>query len=476
MIKLFQDQEHRMKLHEEAKQRKQDFALRNQLQLQARKDASVDIPYQHDSIKDDLKNSIRAFHGKKCKENLQLCEESLGKELGESKKNAERQEKMRQLLWETSPELRDLRLKFLMADVAKDQAMQIAEKQALLELKQKEIQAEAEAISREKKKMEEELKEQQALEFRARQKYHRELAEQQNYKAAKETVGEEQQRRERSAIDEIKKKIEEEDFINAKKKIEAQKELHRQALELQNVRKEMQRLEKLKEGTEDMKIDEYRKAQELRAKEIEEKKQLTTNQRLQLQEELLSHLEEMYAEKSRQELLRTELAIEEKEAYEREKAEDSERAKADLREQFAQLHKIQLYIKKQKEEQQKKEDELFRENLMARLYEEEKLEFMSQQKRRQKQLEHRRLAQKMIEEKNKRKAMERAREMADLEYHKEIEFERRKMVEEERARFLKDHAKELLGYLPKGVFKNDEELERLGEEFRQFYSRKSCSY
>lgn len=48
-------------------------------------------------------------------------------------------------------------------------------------------------------------------------------------------------------------------------------------------------------------------------------------------------------------------------------------------------------------------------------------------------------------------------------------------MEEERKKFLSEHAKELLGFLPKKVFRDIDEIERLGEEFKKFYSRKNCS-
>ena len=71
--------------------------------------------------------------------------------------------------------------------------------------------------------------------------------------------------------------------------------------------------------------------------------------------------------------------------------------------------------------------------------------------------------------------MEEAREKADIQLLKDREAERSRLVEEERRKFLSEHAKELLGYLPKKVFRDKDEIERLGEEFKKFYSRKNCS-
>lgn len=111
----------------------------------------------------------------------------------------------------------------------------------------------------------------------------------------------------------------------------------------------MQMLEKQKDKTSELKVDEYRKAQELRAKQQEEKKQLDVEHRLQLQEELLSYLENMYAEKAKQDLLRTELSIEEKEAQERERAAEDEQRQQMDKEQLQQIYDMQMYVKKQQE-------------------------------------------------------------------------------------------------------------------------------
>lgn len=139
--------------------------------------------------------------------------------LGESKWKADREEKMRQLLWETSPELRDLRKLVLMADVTRDQAMQVAEKQAMAELKRQEEESLAVAVEEEKKKYEEELKRKEQLEFQAKLKYHKDLDDLREFKASKDDKNEEMLKREQEAIDEIKRKIDEEDREIARRKL-----------------------------------------------------------------------------------------------------------------------------------------------------------------------------------------------------------------------------------------------------------------
>lgn len=81
----------------------------------------------------------------------------------------------------------------------------------------------------------------------------------------------------------------------------------------------------------------------------------------------------------------------------------------------------------------------------------------------------------MIEENRKRKAMEQARELAEQKYHESLETERARMVNEEKIKFLRDHASGLLGYLPKGIFQSNEMIELIGDDFKKFYSRQGCT-
>ncbi|XP_055937547.1 meiosis-specific nuclear structural protein 1-like [Argiope bruennichi] len=475
MLELFKEQERQLRLKEESVQRKRDAAMQECYEDYKKKEKFNEHILQGEKIRNELKGSAQMLQNRKCMQNVKLSEESLGKHLGEIKLNNQREEKLRQLLWETSPELKELRQKILLANVAKDHAMQMAEKQALLELKRQEEESLAEAARLEKVAMEEEERKKEMEEFQAKLQYHRDLDELRHFKLKKDSAHEEQLERERKAIDDIKRQIEKEDLEHAKKKIEAQKELQRQAQELQIERDKIRLQEKLKERAVDLKVDEYRKAQELRVKQLEEKKQLSLEQKLQLQEELLSYLEKIYSEKLKKEHLRTDLAVEEKDAKEKAKELEAESKRMKLRKELQRLYDMQLYVKKQKQELQKKEEELYRQSLMARLFEEDKLELMSQQKQRQKKLEHMRIAQAMIEESRKKKAAERARELADLKYHEDVESERIRMVKEEKIRFLKECASDLLGYLPKGIFENDETIEQLGDEFKKFYFRQSCS-
>lgn len=81
----------------------------------------------------------------------------------------------------------------------------------------------------------------------------------------------------------------------------------------------------------------------------------------------------------------------------------------------------------------------------------------------------------MIEEQRKRKVAAQASELAEHKYRENLKSEHTKKVNEEKIRFIKEHANELLGYMPKGFFESNEMIELVGDDFQKFYHRKGCS-
>jgi hypothetical protein len=95
--------------------------------------------------------------------------------------------------------------------------------------------------------------------------------------------------------------------------------------------------------------------------------------------------------------------------------------------------------------------------------EDQRLEQLSNQKRRMKMLECRREVERMMAERRQRHAEE-MQLLMKLKEQDEMEAEeRRRIIEEERLRLLKEHAKNLIGYLPKGVLRADD-LPYLGSD------------
>ena len=83
---------------------------------------------------------------------------------------------------------------------------------------------------------------------------------------------------------------------------------------------------------------------------------------------------------------------------------------------------------------------------------------MNAQKRRQKQMDHRREIERLLEERRAKYESERAAELQEQIDGERVEQIRQQIIEEERKRMLAAHAKNLgLQHLPKGVLSNDQE-------------------
>ncbi|XP_003392043.1 PREDICTED: meiosis-specific nuclear structural protein 1-like, partial [Amphimedon queenslandica] len=117
--------------------------------------------------------------------------------------------------------------------------------------------------------------------------------------------------------------------------------------------------------------------------------------------------------------------------------------------ELQEAHDDHLIMKEKKRIAELAEEEEYRRQLMAKFAEDDRIELMNAQKRRMKQLEHRRAVEKLIEE--RRQEYQRLKELEVLERKEEERQEsmRRAIVEQERQRLLREHATKLLGYLPK---------------------------
>ena len=87
--------------------------------------------------------------------------------------------------------------------------------------------------------------------------------------------------------------------------------------------------------------------------------------------------------------------------------------------------------------------------MMAKFAEDDRIEQMNAQKRRMKQLEHKRAVEQLIEDRRAQFAADREKELDERREAERMEQFRRQIIEEERQKLLQEHAVRLLGYLPK---------------------------
>lgn len=87
--------------------------------------------------------------------------------------------------------------------------------------------------------------------------------------------------------------------------------------------------------------------------------------------------------------------------------------------------------------------------MLAKFAEDDRLEQMNAQKRRMKQLEHKRAVEQLLADRRAQFEAEREREIDEKREAEKMEVFRRQLIEEERQKLLREHAQKLLGYLPK---------------------------
>ncbi|KAL9695965.1 hypothetical protein quinque_015250 [Culex quinquefasciatus] len=106
--------------------------------------------------------------------------------------------------------------------------------------------------------------------------------------------------------------------------------------------------------------------------------------------------------------------------------------------------------------QQEDEDRRFKEEQLKLWAERDRLDQLSNEKRRLKLMEHRRAIQELLEERRQRRADE-VKELMQMQSLFEQEEKRREeIIEEERIKLLKEHVTALLGFLPPGVLRESD--------------------
>ncbi|XP_054627345.1 meiosis-specific nuclear structural protein 1 [Dunckerocampus dactyliophorus] len=396
-------------------------------------------------------------------------EERLAKELARVNHERQREEKMRQYIRENSIELRELESKLKLAYVSKEQAAQMAEQEAMkLETMREEaefdskVQSEREQAAIEEKKLEQKKQEDQL-------EYQRELSLQLVERERKRQVAYEDFLKEKLMVDEIVRKIYEEDQMQQQLKLERVRATQQHIEEFQRQQAEWRRLEKERMEEENRRIKEFASKQQKSAEDWMAK--------IREREEAIQHMRDTLAEQIREEnrqreemeRIRQELCLEEQEeAYRRQEIEDMER---NIRQRLLLQRTCaeQMAMKEMRRQAEKEEEEAFRKMMMDKFAEDDRIEQMNAQRRRMKQLEHKREVQKLIEDRRRQREVDKEMNAKEIAMEQEREAFVRQIIEEERQQLLKRHANKLLGHLPKGLLREDD-LKHFDEDFRKNFT------
>nr|XP_027779588.1 meiosis-specific nuclear structural protein 1 [Marmota flaviventris] len=428
---------------------------------------------QNEQFELDMEEAIQKAEENKRLRELQLeQEEKLALELAKLKHESLKDEKMRQQVRENSIELRELEKKLKAAYMNKERAAQIAEKDAI---KYEQMKRDAEIAKTMMEEHERMMKEEHAAEDRrnkVKALYCLDLEKQLEEQERKKQDAYEHLLKEKLMIDEIVRKIYEEDQMERQQKLEKMNATRKYIEEFQREQTIWRNKKREEMEEENRKIIEFANMQQQREEHRMAKVQENEEKRLQLQNALTQKLAEMLRQSEDLEQVRQELYQEEQaEIYRRqlrEKVEEKLRKQRELKQDFEE----QMALKELVLQAAKEEEEAFRKTMLAKLAEDDRIELMNAQKQRMKQLEHRRAVEKLIEERRNQFLADKQRELEEWQLQQRRQGCINNIIEEERLKLLKEHATKLLGYLPKGIFKKEDDIDMLGEEFRKAYQKR----
>jgi hypothetical protein len=163
------------------------------------------------------------------------------------------------------------------------------------------------------------------------------------------------------------------------------------------------------------------------------------------------------AEQEYIERLRNELYYEEFEENERAKDEARRIEQERITRELMAANEYQAQLKAERKAKEEEEEREFRTKMLQKFAEDERLDQMNAQKRRMRELEHKRQAdmlwkQKLQMQREERAKEEEARLVVMLEERRKAEI-----IEQERRRLLAEHASAVADYLPKGTLKTEED-------------------
>lgn len=385
-------------------------------------------------------------------------------------------EKRRQQLRESSVELRELEGKLKAAYVNKELHAQRAEK----ELAARTDKETALLVDREldkRRQQEEDLEQIRRLQVGEVNKQHQtELLQQIGDQQTRQQQAYEEFLKEKMMIDEIVQQIQEEDLRAREHELQRKAQSRKEMEETRVQQDQWKSLEAEAMANENERIMQYAQTQAHREVERRRQVQARSDQRSAVQDHIRTQLSEQQEARLELERLHQELA--EEEQHERERQRERAALEAKIRQRLAiQQNEVEdLALKQRQKAVEKEEEEEFRRAMMDKFALDDKLEQMNAQKRRMRQLEHKKAVEALIDERRTRFQFEKDQQRKEAEVSRTVEAARLAVIEEERQRLLREHAHRLLGFLPKGVLRDQGDVEQLGDKFKVVYAPQQSRY
>lgn len=414
---------------------------------------------------------LKAEEEKKGRAKLRVEEEKEAEKLKCFEIEKQGREKNRQKIRENTLELRQLHSKLQAAYANKGVVIQMAENEAMKCQKKRDMAALGMEMKREREQRDTEDKEMDQR---------RHVEKMQYFKALQRQFQEKEQRREQAyqeflkdkqLVDDIVQNIYGDLQMERERQMEKVKEAQEHIKEYARRREEWIRLEKERMEAENRRIMEFMKKKQLmemnRAAMLKEKNQAKENLYLSL----CKQMEQDMQQRDETERMLEEVCLEEKEEAQRLKEVEEMERKLRLRMILQQACQDQIADKEARRRQEEEEEQAFRQKMLDKFAEDDRIEQMNTNKRRMRALEHGREVQKMLEERRQQRLAAFQADIRAREMEEEKEAELSRIIEMERIEILKSHIRKLFGYIPKGLLR-ESDLEHFDEDIRNSFKPK----
>uniref|UniRef100_A0AAG5DCT7 Meiosis-specific nuclear structural protein 1 n=2 Tax=Anopheles atroparvus TaxID=41427 RepID=A0AAG5DCT7_ANOAO len=382
------------------------------------------------------------------------------------------EEKQRQQLRESNQELRELESKLRAAYVAKGIAVQLAE--AKERKKHERIQAckEQEEFDKVQQENVEYMKSKQIADANEKHTFRSALLQQiKEARYARKCLYEEFLK-EKLHLDAVVKKIKDEHLEEIQRKLELQNCTRQEMEFFREAKKTWKARQELLAQEENDRIRKYAEEKDrLKALELEQRVEMD-RKREERNDAMISKLERETAENRRREEMIQELYIAELEE------KDKMKQITDLEETVRKRIEIRLALESQlvgkrcQKELEAEEEKRFQADQIKTWAENDRIDIMTNEKRRRKMIEYRQNVQVLLEERRKQRIEDMKNAIQQDDRQKEEEKRRHLIIEEERIKLLKEHATALLGFLPPGVLRESDRefipLPKLNDKKKSF--------
>jgi len=380
-------------------------------------------------------------------------------EIERRKAESIREEQNRKRICESSEELRALKEKLHAAQVNKHRAAQMMEAQcrsAHEKMREQKIAEHMETERMEHMELERKLEiEKGKQKLRVKELNQAQIA----HKEALREEARNEYLKEKGQVEQLVQRIQEEDEMemaarrhkqNETRAILAQWMTEQEARRQEMIREEKAENDRIEAYAQHKRDQEEALAAEKERQELEKKRVLM---------KMIGDQEAKNKEAAELEKLRNDLYQEELEAQHRRREELQMKKRLEDRKEMMSAYAYQMNVKKEKEDLAKEEENRFRDQLMAKFLNDERLEKLNTEKRRMLIQRHKKEVERLLQERRKMYEAERSQELEERQRSQDEEEQRQLVIEQERQRLLAFHAKPLKDFLPKGTLERDTDLD-----------------